>query len=308
MKLARFDLGRAATNLALALTAAGVGARSAPARLSWEAIEHLPGHTPVTVMVGDNARIYFRLTPGTPVVIPIEGPARLRVVSRVELPTGSTQVVSYRVRVTDNGRELDRHDTESSASSLVRDPDARHALGKSRRMVVDVPKGTRSVALSVEGATVLVRLHQGAPGEGEEPMVSLTPVEAPRTVTVTEGEKSIAYYSVMPGKPVKLRVVGPTTLDLLARLDFDDTMRGVQTYRLVLSEGGKKFRELEFRTTKATTARYSELKDRVPSKFDRAQIAIGEGLNEIVVSLASPERGAAEIHARIPQPTTGKEE
>ena len=106
--------------------------------------------------------------------------------------------------------------------------------------------------------------------------VADTPTE-PRTVTlfagavtVTEGEKSIAYYSVMPGKPVKLRVVGPTTLDLLARLDFGDTMRGVQTYRLVLSEGGRKFRELEFRTTKATTARYSELKDRVPSKFDRA--------------------------------------
>ena len=276
---------------------------------NWEAIERLPGQTPVTVMVNDNPRLYFRVAPDQPLAIPIVGPARLRVVSRLELPPGATQVVSYHLRVTgEGGKELDREDTESSASGLVRDPSGAHALGKSRRLNVDIPKGTKQVTLAVEGATLLVRLQQGAPPKGEEPMVTLTPYDATRSVTVVEGEKSIPYYSAMPGKPVKLRVVGPTTLDLLTRLDFDATMRGTQAYRLGISEHGKTLREVEFKTTKATAASFTDLGDRVPSKFDRLQIAIGAGLHDIEVALLSPARGAAEIHARIPQPTTGNEE
>lgn len=65
---------------------------------------------------------------------------------------------------------------------------------------------------------------------------------------------------------------------------------------------------MEFRTNKATTASYTNLKDRVPSKFDRLMLPIGNGTHEISVELLAPAGGAAEIHARIPQPTVGNEE
>ncbi len=276
---------------------------------TWEAIERLPGQTAVKVMVSGKPRLYFRVTPDHALPIPLVGPLRLRVLSRVELPAGFQQVVSYHVRVTEDGRELDHQDTESSAASQVRDPSGAHAIGKGRRLNVDVPAGNHSLLLSVEGApAVLVRLQQAAPARGEEAMVSLTPIEAPRSVSVTEGEKTIQYYSVMPGKPVRLRVVGPTTLDLLSRLDYDVTMRGPQTYRLGILEGASKLREVEFRTTKATTAAYANLQDRVPSKYDRVRIPVGDGTHEITVTLLAPAHGSAEIHARIPEPSVGSEE
>lgn len=291
-------------------TIAGGALLAAPAGAGkWDAIDHLTGQTPVTILVGEQPRNYFRLTPQKPLSVPIEGPATLRVVSRVELPRGAKQVVSYTLRVTEGGRELDREDTESSPSSQVRDPQGRNEIGKSRRLSVDVPAGKHLLTLSVEGTpSLLVRLRQAVPARGEEATVSLTPVEAPRTVTVIEGEKSISYYSALPGRPVKLRVVGPTSLDLITRLDFDDTMRGTQSYRLGIGERGHRIREVEFKTTKATTAAYVNLRDRVPSKFDRVRIPIGEGTHEITVELMAPPRGAAEIHARIPQPLTGSQE
>jgi hypothetical protein len=127
-------------------------------------------------------------------------------------------------------------------------------------------------------------------------------------VLVAENEKIIPYYTTMAGKPVRLRVVGPATLELITRLDFDSSMRGSHAYRLAISEGGKRLREVEFRTNKATTASYTNLKDRVPSKFDRLMLPIGNGTHEISVELLAPAGGAAEIHARIPQPTVGNEE
>ncbi len=283
---------------------------SAAARAgAWEAIERLPGQAAVSVLVNGQPRIYFRILPGKPLAISIDGPARLRIVSRVEMPPGSTEVVSYVLRVSEGANVLDQQKTETSASSAARLAAGSQAIAKSRRMGVEVPKGRHPLSLSVEGPfAVLVRLQQAAPAMGERPMVTLTPVEAARSVLVTEGEKTIPYYTALPGRPVKLRVVGPTTLDLLTRLDFDETMRGTQTYRLAITEGGRRLREVEFKTTKATTATYGNLKDRVPSKFDRLQLAIADGLHELAVELLAPAKGSVEIHARIPEPSTGTEE
>jgi hypothetical protein len=85
-------------------------------------------------------------------------------------------------------------------------------------------------------------------------------------------------------------------------------MRGTQSYRLTVTEKGRSLRGVEFKTTKATGATYTNLKDRVPSKFDQFQLVIGPGLHELSVNLVSPVKGAVEVHARIPQPQIGNEE
>lgn len=277
----------------------------------WESIESLPGTPGVTVLVNDNPRVYFRVTPKSSLVIPVDGPAVLRVVSRAELPAGSSQVVSYHLRATENGKVLDREDTETSAADRVRIKDGRSAVGKSRRWSIDIPHGRHAITLSLEGAqSVLLRLQTGTAGaaNAKAPMVTLTPVDASRSVNVVEGEKSIAYYTAMPGKPVRYHVVGPVALDLTSRLDFDASMRGEQHYAIRVREGTRTIRDFEFKTTKAIAATYSNLPDRTPSKFGRGRVQIPAGAHEILVDLLRPLRGAAEIHAAIPQPSIGGEE
>lgn len=296
------SLACAVTLVLLACTAADVSAGT------WDAIERLPDQTPVAVSVDGKPRLYFRVTPERPLVVPIEGPARLRLTSRVDFARTRGDVVSYTLKVLEANREIERQETESAPSSRVKGAD-QASVGKSRRMTVDVPAGRHEFRIVAGGVgAVLVRLHQAAPRRGEEPTVSLTPVEAARSVLVAENEKTIAYYSVMTGKPVSLRLVGPTTLELITRLDFGPSMRGTHTYRLAVTERGKRLREVEFKTTKATTATYTNLKDRVPSKFDRLTIPFGEGTHELRVELLAPAGGTAEIHARIPQPSVGDQE
>jgi hypothetical protein len=274
----------------------------------WDALEKLSRVPPVEVLVRDKSRIYFRVTPQAPVVVPVEGPVRLRVVSRIELPAGSQAVATYRLTASEGATTFETLDTESAAASEVKPAAGGSALGKSRRMTFDVPAGSHKVTLALGGASsVLVRIHQSS-AKGEVPMVSLTPVSAARSVTVSEGEKLVPYYSVLPAQPVKLRVVGPTSLELLARLDFDATMRGQQTYRLRVSERGRTLREYSFKTTKAIAASYTNLADRVPSKFDRVTLPLGDGAHDLAIELVEPVRGAAEIHARIPEPSVGNEE
>ena len=276
---------------------------------TWEAIERLSGEAPQTVMVDGNPRVYFRVTPDHPLLVPVDGPARFRMTSRAEFAKGKNAIVSYTLRVLEGTREIEHQDTETALSSRVKGEASDAGVGKSRRMTVDVPAGRHELRVVVEGASaVLVRMHTAGAAGGEAPTVSLTPVDAWRSVIIVEGEKSIPYYSTKAGSPVKLRLVGPTTLSFITRLDFDATMRGTVGYRLAISENGRRLREVDFKTSKANAASYSNLADRVPSKFDRFTMPFGGGTHEILVELVAPPGGVAEIHARIPQPSVGKEE
>lgn len=275
----------------------------------WVALEKLPDARPVHVRVHGRNRVYFRITPQNPITVSIDGPVRVRVVTRAELRDGRDSIATYRVHATENGRALETLDTESSAASGVRLAAGPGVLGKSRRMTFDVRAGTHRIQLALEGtASALVRLQLSRAKSAEEAMISLSPTEAASSVSVIEGEKTVPYYSVLPGRPVRFRVVGPTPLELMTRLDFDPTMRGTQRYRMQVTEAGKVLRDMDLTTTKATTATYANLPERVPSKFDRIVLQVGEGVHEIAVDLLSPTRGAAQIRARIPQPSVGNEE
>ncbi len=281
-----------------------------PARAErWNAIESVPDATPIPVQVNGKTRVYFRVTSERALVFAVTGPAQVRLTTRVEMPAGSRGVFTYQLRVNEGGKTLDQMSTEASAADGASVPEGSVSLGKSRALTFDVADGPHRLSLVLSGAgAVLVRIQQSGGPSGRTPMVSLTPVSAARSVSVAEGEKVIPYYSVFAKRPVRLRVVGPTTLELTTRLDFDATMRGSASYRLRLIEKGRILRELEFRTTKATTATYTNLPDRVPSKLDRVTVPLPEGLHEIAVELAQPARGSAEIHARIPQPSVGNQE
>ena len=283
-------------------------ATTAMAAAGWQSIESLPGRRPVSVTVKKKSRAYFRLSSEAPLTVPVTGPARLRVISRAVLTERPDAIAAYQIAALEGGKALLASDEQAGAALGVKAPGAA-VLGVGRRMIVQVPEGAHAIQLVLTGTReVLVRLQRAEPRGAPEAWVSLTPIQAARSVAVVEGEKSIAYYSILPGQPVVLRVVGPSTLDCITRLDYDPTMRGAQAYRLRVAEHGRTLRMVDFRTTKSGAASYSGLANRVPSKLDRFSLPVGNGLHEIEVHLVRPAKGSAELHARIPQPSVGNTE
>jgi len=292
----------AAVTAFLLLTASAEAAK-------WQAVERIAGRSPLMVSVKEKPRIYFRVTPDSSLAVTVDGPGRLRLVSRAEARPGLSHPISYKVRIEEGGKLLKEQVTESSAADGVKLGDGKAVICKSRTVAWDLPGGKHGLTISVTGTpSVLVRILSSSAKRGDVEMISITPVDAARSVTVSEGEKLIPYYTAFPGKPVKFRIVGPTDLELSARLDFDATMRGTQAYRIAITKGGVRIREAQFKTTKATTASYTDLKDRSASKMDTIVIPLGVGTHELSVELLDPRTGSAEIHARIPQPTVGSEE
>ncbi len=131
--------------------------------------------------------------------------------------------------------------------------------------------------------------------------VSLTPVSAAGSVSLLEDAKLVSYYTVRPARPVRVRVVGPTSVEVRARLDFDPTMRGAQVCDLRLSDAGRPVGNAAFTTTKALAASYTNLRDRVPSKVRHFVYRLGGGVHVLEVSLVRPAHGTAEVRVSIPK-------
>lgn len=291
----------------LAATLLCLPTRSSAAR--WRPIGEVASGAPVRVLVSGKPRVYYRVSAGSPVSFSVKGPAQLRLVSRLEFSSAKSPAIAYRIRLAGEGRVWKEHATESSPAPKARLKEGGASVGKSRTTLVKVPTGEHALTLSSEGpATVFVRILVSEGSAVRAKLVSITPVEAVRSVTVSEGEKLIPYYTATAAKPARLRIVGPTRLELSVRLDFDATMRGVQPYKISITESGNRLRDARFRATKSAAATYTDLKDRVPSKLDRVVLDLGPGLHELSVALVEPRGGSIEIHARIPEPTIGGEE
>lgn len=276
---------------------------------SWKAIEKVPGATPVPVLVEGADRAYFRVTPSAALTLSLRGPAQLRIVSRAVMPTAPASSADYLLRVREGKKVLERQRASTTVSTDARPKKGATRLGQSRQMIVRIPAGEHALALSVEGAhPVLVRLLGRKQAPWADKTVSLTPVEAFRTVSFKDNEKVIPYYSARPDKLVRFRIVGPVTVELVSRLDFDATMRGSQPYTLAVGVGDDKPRRVTLKTTKALTATYRDLNDRVPGKLRRTPVSVPEGTYVLTVGLAKPDGGSVEVQARIPEPQVGGQE
>jgi hypothetical protein len=278
----------------------------------WVPLAPGPDVKPVTVRVNGHPRGYYRLTQSEFLILTVDGPGRLRLLTRAEIERGKPTKAGYRLRVTEGAKTLKDQSVETAAAEHAALDGSDAVICKSRNLFVAIPQGTHRVKIAQhELPSVLVRPFFSAKALETVPaaaMISITPIDAARSVTLSEGERLIPYFSALPRRPVHFRIIGPTTLELTTRLDFDDTMRGTQVYRIGVSSGRHRIREVTFRTTKATTATYTDLKDRVPSKLGRIVVPVAEGTNDILVELLGPKKGSAEINARIPQPSTGNEQ
>lgn len=278
-------------------------ATESPALSKWRAIEDIPGSTLVQLNVQGESRVYFATNAQKPLKLLVDGPTDLKLVSRLKL--GRRQALgSYALRVLASGKVIATQQTETGPSQAFPLDGGDFVPAKSRTFEFHVPAGVHEITFKPDGSsTVFLRLFKPweGPGGARDRMISLTPITPGRTVTLIEGEKQIIYYTVTSKEKSDFRVIGPTPVQVLARLDFSPSMRGSQRYVLTASLGEHVFPPYVLQTTKATAASYRERPDVVPSKYDTFTLDIPAGVHVLSLRLTSPAGGAGEVHVRIPR-------
>jgi hypothetical protein len=254
---------------------------------------------PVTIVIAGKEKDYYLVGKKAPVKFQVDGPGKLVVMSRLKLPAASTGVEKYTLVLKDGGRVLKSQSTQTDKSDAAFNG-AEGVPGKSRKFVVAIPEGSFSYELWLDDtpleAAVKIQLQ---PAKGQK-LVALEPLSYDRIVTANVKENRLVYYVGSKTRPVQLRVVGPATLTVSVRLNYDVTMKGKQKFSVVVQEGANLVKQVPLIATKSTGLSYEEWKDVVPGKSDDLMLSVPKG--EHVYKFSPGETAGQSIALRFSIP------
>lgn len=243
------------------------------------------------IVTGKN-RMYYVLRGGNTVEITVEGPTRLRVLSRSKLETADeTPEYGYLVNMIgqEEGVRVTHQCRLSEKTKLAVDPSVH--IGVSRKKTIKVPDGKHTYIFSLpkdDPRTVYLRFaRRTAKFSQGTKMVAMNPEDHTSRVDLLTREEGYTYYRIGRGNTLRLPLNGPATLKVLSRIEYDQNMRGSQKWKLQIVEDGnvKVTHALSARVSEVTA--YYESNSLVPSRAETFYVEIPEG--EHVYEFRLPE-------------------
>jgi hypothetical protein len=262
-------------SLTLAVAACLVGASCAGA-VEWRSVQPASAASSVTISVDSTELTYHRFDDRTPLVFGVEGPTRIKILTRVSIPNDRDES-DYTVTVLLDGveegrRELRSHVTERAFYVAL---DASRP-GVIRRIYIDVPTGPHTCELLAGQSTrVDARVFRSAAPRATN--VSIAPERYGSAETLLSGDKALTYYVLTDREPVVLAVNGPTTVRVNTRLLYDETMSRDQSYVLGVREddGAEALYRIETGPSETVTCR--DRPDVIPGALRHFMLEVGEG-------------------------------
>ncbi len=247
---------------------------------------------------------YLVLDPADPVEFEVNGPRRVKLISRYVFGTGDADRQPFVVSVSLDGAEILRKSFTSQVNETVVLCERVSRVSSLRRAYVDIPKGTHVLQVTGQatgGGDVVGRLYR----ESKRKTSSTVPY-APdgyaelATLQFESGTQS-TYYRFEAGTPLAFAVTGPTSLQLYTRLDFNPGMLGSQKHMLEVWRDGELWRTFHYDSTRLANAFYPDRLDILPGTRKKLRISVPEGLHQFEVRCVRPENCGITAQIRIPR-------
>jgi len=249
-----------------------------------------------TLSVSGRNRTYFSIEKGNHFSFQVKGPTQIRVLTRLEFPGYVSQSVEYGIRYTIDDQTTETVTLSSRPAETARDPkNPKVVLGYLREICLDVPRGVHSYALGVSDdvTRVWVRIQeQEASFLQKLSRVAMAPQQYSAAVDLEVKEKIITYYRVGGSNQMVLNLIGPTNLKILTRLEFDQTMSGLQKFRFQVLEADQVVKTYAVATEISDVAKYIEPTSTLLSKGEAFYLDVPKGSHSYRIALLDENRSA----------------
>ena len=196
---------------------------------NWKSLRPADYSAKARIWIGGKERTYYHFTADEPLTFSVDGPTRVKILTRVRVPN-DRETVEYGVSISRDGVhvetvEKDAYPKESAFYVAFNS----FRPGVIRRIYIDVPTGRHGYELRAVGRyPVDARLFESA--ETKPSLVSLAPRDYGSVETLYYRDKELTYYLMTKDESVVLDVIGPTSIKVNTRLLYDGTMLGEQSY------------------------------------------------------------------------------
>jgi hypothetical protein len=263
-----------------------------------------------TLNISGHDRIYYSLEKDGRVSIQVKGPTQIRILTRQEFESQPSQSVNYILQYTQDDQNVEQVDFSSLPIETARDPNNPAVLiGYLRDYSIDVPRGVHSYSFQIADNThrVWIRVQEQQSDYMENlRRIPFQPHQFSKAVDLDVKESITTYYRIGNDNQIQLDVIGPTNLKILARLEYDQTMRGDQKYRFQILEGDKVVDTYSLSTRLSDVAKYIEPTSTLLSRGEKVYLDVPKGHHTYRIVLLDENRTAL-IKFLIPVKDLGNE-
>lgn len=235
----------------------------------------------VTILVSGKTNHYYSLSHEKSSVISVNGPGKLRVITRARLAPEKASKANYEVIYTINGGTEQKakitNAVRAEAASYAEGIPGIPAMGKEIEIVLG--RGAQTIEFLLADSTTLVEaryLFTATKGHKTE-WISFSPKTPCEPVELISKETNVKYYRFSQQKPLKVEVTGPTELRVLTRIENHFNMKGRIHYRIQVKENNLVLNTFQLSSTHSEEAVYRDDSSLIPGKPCEFVIEVPKG-------------------------------
>lgn len=235
----------------------------------------------LTIKIDNKSRSYYRLRADKPSTINIQGPGKLRIMSRGQFKPGQANEISYSIKyVLDGGEmkliEFSGVEPYTSAAYLNKELGV---PGQLEDFEIVLGRGYHNIEFKTDDhkVSVAVRYKFTPTKVKKQEWISFCPKRPSEPVDLISREATVNYYRFSMEKPLKVEINGPTELRVLTRIENHYQMKGRIHYRVQVKENGNLTSTYQLNSRRSEIAVYKYDKELIPGKACEFVIDVPKG-------------------------------
>lgn len=237
----------------------------------------------VTILVSGKTRYYYSLSDENPSVVTVNGPGKLKVITRGRFKPDQTNKLNYVISYSIDGGSIQTKKITSVERSLKATYE-KGSLGmpsQAREFEITLGRGTHSIDFTLTDNTIQVEAQYiFYPTKGKKiDWIAYSPMQPSEPVELVTKETRVKYYRFSKEKPLKIEIIGPTELRVLSRFENHYNMKGRIHYRLQIRENGKVLNSYQLSNTLSDITVYQDNNSLIPGKACEFVIEVPSGIH-----------------------------
>ncbi|MCF8367959.1 MAG: hypothetical protein K9G76_02880 [Bacteroidales bacterium] len=231
--------------------------------------------------IGDKTRSYYVMDTENASVINVDGPGKLRILSRCRFMRGQNDKLSYQIIYAVDGGQPQ----VISFNSVIKSSKATYldrALGvpgQLKDFEIILGRGAHTIKFLKGGQNFQVAARYSfTPTKAKKKVwIAYSPLQPSQPVDLISRESNVCYYRFSKEKPLRVAINGPTELRVLTRIENHFAMRGRILYRIQVSENNKVINTYQLSSVRSEVSMYAESTDLIPGKACEFVINVPKG-------------------------------
>lgn len=249
---------------------------------------------------------YYVLEEGQAMYLDITGPTRIKLRSRASLDRIDSG--DYDLYVWEGKKLIAGRKAGTSKSKLKIDGTDKQ-VGLARDIFFKVPKGKHTYSIMARSEKLdkfYLRFYQQKKTKKKSTYIPYRPYDYTKQTKLKTQKSEIPYYLVEKEGNVKLKVIGPTRINIYCRASFDPTVDDKSKFALGVYEEGKSVEKFTGIARKSNKLAFVDLPDLIPSTLHKFYLDVPSGEHIYAFKKVNSPAPNLAVRFKILENTLGK--